>query len=221
MTLPHARAGDETADEAADEGPRVEYRAGAEFAPPAHHGRFELTLRPDGGVRLEHRQSGMVRRWSARVEAVVWPRLVDALRRSEFPRTPPPGAPGRPAQELLVTGVEPAGEVRMRWGDGAAIGLTDARTVRIWDAERGDLLMATKPVAGFVNALVMGVWRGREAMIAADADGSVLCWGLPGGDLVATARLEQPALALALAPTGELWALGTDGPTVVDPHPPP
>src|SRR5829696_2230721 len=123
---------------------RVEYRAGSEFgdrqpaqrsgaggqADPAGDqpglGRFELTFDATGAAALTHRHDGLARAWTARVDPAVWPRLVEALRRSRFPRTPPLGPPGRPVQELAVTGVEPAGELWMRWGDGDAIGLTPA-----------------------------------------------------------------------------------------------
>ena len=110
---------------------RVEYRAGTEFGPPAL-GRFELTFDATGAASLTHRHDGLARAWTARVDPAVWPRLVEALRRSRFPRTPPLGPPGRRVQELAVTGVEPAGEVWMRWGDGDAIGL--AAALRILDS---------------------------------------------------------------------------------------
>jgi len=129
---------------------RVEYRAGSEFgdrqparrsgaggqADPAGNqpglGRFELTFEATGAAALTHRHDGLARAWTARVDPAVWPRLVEALRRSRFPRTPPLGPLGRPVQELAVTGVEPAGELWMRWGDGDAIGLTPA--LRILDS---------------------------------------------------------------------------------------
>jgi WD40 repeat protein len=114
---------------------RVEYAAGAEFEAP--HGRFELTVDADGTARLVHRRSGIERRFTGRLEAVVWPRLRDALRASQFPAMPRLGPPGSRVQDLRVTGFEPAGlppngEVWMRWGDGHQIGLTAA--LRILDA---------------------------------------------------------------------------------------
>jgi WD40 repeat protein len=107
----------------------IAYRAGSEFGPL---GRFELTVDATGAAALRHRHDGLARAWSASVDPIVWTRLVDALRRSDFPRTPPLGRPGVRVQELAVSGVEPAGELWMRWGDGAAVGLTDA--LRILDS---------------------------------------------------------------------------------------
>lgn len=109
---------------------RVEYRAGDEFDAP--HGRFELTVDADGAVALEHRVSGITRHWSGRVEAVVWPRLLDAVRRSRFADLARPGPAAAWAPQLRVSGAEPAGAGWMRWGDADRVGLTGA--LRILDA---------------------------------------------------------------------------------------
>jgi WD40 repeat protein len=108
-----------------------------------------LTVDAAGAAALTHRHDGLVRAWTARVDPVVWPRLVDALRRSRFPVTPPIGPPGRRVQELAVTGVEPAGVLWMRWGDGDAIDLTDA--LRILDSLVHQVAGGTVP--GVVGAL--------------------------------------------------------------------
>jgi hypothetical protein len=83
---------------------RVEYRAGSEFG-SAGTGRFELTFDATGAAALTHRHDGLARAWTAKVDPAVWPRLVEALRHSSFPRTPPLGPPGRPVQELAVAGI--------------------------------------------------------------------------------------------------------------------
>ena len=97
-----------------DLGPRVHYRFGNEFSPANPHGRIELTVSAGGGARLDHHEVGRARRWSARPDPVVWPRLLDALRRSSFPAVGgPPVPPGGPRHQIEVVGSEPSGELTL------------------------------------------------------------------------------------------------------------
>lgn len=138
---------------------RVDYRVGAEFDPEGP-GRFELTLLADGTAALAHRYRGVHRSWTARVDDIVWPRLLDALRSSKFPAMPPFRARGA-VQELVVTGVEPAGEVWMRRGSGAEVGLVDA--LRILDSVAHQASWGAVPGVGTLPRIVSGVTVGQGA----------------------------------------------------------
>jgi WD40 repeat protein len=137
----------------ATEPARVDYRVGAEFDPEGS-GRFELTLLADGSATLAHRYRGVHRSWTARVDDVVWPRLVEALRGSGFPAAPPVRSRGA-VQELAVTGVEPAGEVWMRRGSGAEVGLADA--LRILDSVAHQVSGGAVPGEGTLPRIVSGI----------------------------------------------------------------
>ncbi len=105
----------------------VGYRSGVPGDPP---GRFELTLWPDGGVRLEHRQAPGVRAWGARVEQAVWPRLLDAIQRSgQAALQAEPIIPRTGRRELVL---DPLGHLAVEFGDSVDAGLGEA--LRILDA---------------------------------------------------------------------------------------
>jgi hypothetical protein len=71
---------------------------------------LDLRAGADGTVSVEQRTTTATRMWSARLDPVVWPHLIDLLRRSEFPAAATPD----PAPDTLrVTGAVPAGEARL------------------------------------------------------------------------------------------------------------
>ncbi|MFI6595578.1 WD40 repeat domain-containing protein [Nonomuraea sp. NPDC050536] len=106
----------------------VHYRLGGELSPPVL-----LTVWQDGRARLDRVRGEGVESWSARLDPVVWPRLLAALRDAGFPevRTAPAPA-GAVLRELAMIDQEPAGEIAIAWDDAAAAGLAEA--FRILDA---------------------------------------------------------------------------------------
>src|SRR5262249_53978351 len=103
------------------------YRSGS---PADALGRFELTVRPDGSARLDHRDVTGLRRWTARLERALWPQILDMLSRSGFPTiTPASIPPGAARRELIV---EPVGESVFAWNDTTEPAILDV--FRILDA---------------------------------------------------------------------------------------
>ena len=73
-----------------------------------------------------------------------------------------------------------------------------------------------EPVPGPVTGVGVGSWQGREVVVAAGAGSGLRCWTVPDGDPVPTTPLPWPPLAVTLAPTGELWALGAEGVATIE-----
>jgi WD40 repeat protein len=197
----------------------VEYRRGSEAEP---YGRYELAISADGAVALRHRHRGVYRSRTANADAVVWPRLVDALRRSRFPEMPRSDTRG-PTLEIDVVGVEPAGEAWMRVGDATAVGLDDA--LRILDSLAHQLSNGALPGKGTLPRVVFGVTAadGEEPVPMETAafgslglrqvggvvrlDGTVTVVGAPDGTAVTTLPpVGTPPRAVAfgdIGPAGE------------------
>lgn len=200
---------------------QVGYRSGNPADP---WGRFELTVRADGGARLEHRDPAGVRAWSGRVEPVVWRRLADALDRSAFAdveRRPIP--PDSALRELTV---EPGGTLTVGWH--ATVPPPLGTVFRILDAlvrqVSGGVLRSTAdelpPVvhrrvaelrrrATSAGAAAFGSVGGRPAYAVIDGDGAVFSahgrTPLPAGD-------QAPPRAAALSSDADLLATaGDDG----------
>lgn len=122
-------------------------------------GTVDLTVRSDGRARLEHSRASGVRAWTAELDRVVWPWLLDALRAAGFPDVAAPApVPGSTLRELSMVGTgdsprdllrdprdgggsggargrgdgESAGSVVFGWHDGGKLGLEPA--LRILDA---------------------------------------------------------------------------------------
>ncbi|MEU7859445.1 hypothetical protein [Nonomuraea sp. NPDC049141] len=121
-------------------------------------GTVDLTVSADGRARLEHARVSGVRAWTAELDPVVWPWLLDALRASGFPDAAAPApVPGSTLREVSVVvtdrGAEAtpesrhsadaadgtdggvaqlAGSVLFGWHDGGELGLE--RALRILDA---------------------------------------------------------------------------------------
>jgi WD40 repeat protein len=207
---------------------RVDYRVGSEFDPDQPHGRYELTLFADGGATLRHRHRGVHRSWAARVDAVVWPRLLAALRASRFPRMPRPGTRGT-IQELEVSGVEPAGGIWMRRGDGDALGLTAA--LRLLDSLAHQVSNGAIRGEGTLPRIVYGVTAGggeeptpmevaafgtlglRHVGGTVRVDGTVAVVGVPDGAPVTTLpSTGAPPRAVAF---GEIGTPGEPQPVIM------
>lgn len=206
---------------------RVDYRVGSESDPDQPHGRYELTLFADGGATLRHRHRGVHRSWTGRVDAVVWPRLIGALRGSRFPQMPRLGTRG-PIQELEVSGVEPAGGIWMRRGDGEKLGLTDA--LRLLDSLAHQLSNGAIRGDGTLPRIVYGVAAGggeeptpmevaafgtlglRHVGGTVRIDGTVAVVGVPDGAPVTTLPTTgAPPRAVAF---GEIGTPGEPQPVI-------
>src|SRR5207302_537917 len=172
--------------------------------PPGFQGRFTLTLGPDGVARLEHEAGGILRRWSARVDAVVWPRLLAALRRTDFPHLPGYRGGSDGVRELRVTGVEPAGARWLGWGRGTEAGMAGPLTIldalvhqvgngtvpgvpdqlpwltyEVSEEDAADGGPVPMPLAAF------GTLGGRPVSGIVRVDGGVTVLGLPDGAVLA------------------------------------
>jgi WD40 repeat protein len=206
---------------------QIGYRSGALTDPL---GRFELTVRPDGGAQLDHRDVTGLRVWTARLEHAVWARLIDALDRAGFPAVEPaPIPPGAVTRELTV---EPGGTLAFDWGDTAEPALGDV--FRVLDAlvrqvsggaVRSTLDELPRVVHGSVRATELaepdsvpsgaaafGVVDGRPAcVVARDRVRTFALAGTPLGDPIPG---RAPSRAVALAAEGDLLATAGDDGTI-------
>jgi len=210
--------------------PRVHYRFGNEFSPANRHGRVELTVTVDGGARLDHYEVGRVRRWTARLDPVVWPRLLDELRRSSFPAVEvPPIPPGGTSHQIEVVGAELAGELVLDRAAAPGAGLAGA--LRILDslvhqlsggavrATRDDLpqlahwIVAEPPEAGAaVGVASFGMAGGAPAYAVTTPENSFRLFSVPDGEpRGASTRSSAPIRALALGAAGARELLATGG----------
>lgn len=139
------------------EAARIVYRVGDEYDGDGY-GRYELTLSVDGTAALSHWFRGVHHRWTARADAVVWPRLVDALRRGRFPQPPPATGRRGVLRRLVVTGVDPAGELWLSRGTGTAAGLTDA--LRLLDSVAHQVSGGELPGVGTLPRIVSRIVAG-------------------------------------------------------------
>jgi hypothetical protein len=125
--------------------PTIRYRFGNEHSADSPAGRFELTLEPDGGVRLDHFYVWVHRAWTGTVAPGVVDEVHAALATSSYPEpfTHTRPVPAGSATRALGTGT--AG-VSIPWDEaGALVGyketfeLLDALVVQMHDGKGGPL----------------------------------------------------------------------------------
>jgi WD40 repeat protein len=190
--------------------------------------QLDLRAGADGNVSVEQRTTTATRVWSGALDPVVWPHLIDLLRRSEFPAA---ATPDLAPDTLRVTGAVPAGELRLdrsavTGGDlGELLRVLDALIHQASDGEvpledplprlvrRGVLDKAVshvppQPLAAF------GTIRARPAVVLSRNARALETFSVPDLELLGESRRSdepQRAVAMTVAGGRELLAVAGDG----------
>ncbi|MFE9660129.1 WD40 repeat domain-containing protein [Streptomyces sp. NPDC005955] len=202
----------------------IRYEIARHRAGEGHAERCTVDLSADGRARLRYEHGTIRRSWAARVEDVVWTRLLRAVQNGA-PEDPSPAGPVHRRLQVLDAAAQPKTVI---WGEGAAsveVGaLLDSLVAQI-SGLPSDLVRNTLPplahrsVAGAASGLpvqeaaaVFGEVGDRPAFALARGEGGFGVFSVDPLKLLGeTTEAGQPIRALALGSSGGRDLLVTGG----------